>query len=90
MEKIIAALDLQDQTNLVVDKAIEMADKFGSTLHLIHVIAPVGSYIAANMVDPLSGIETAVLPNEMDLIDAHKNIAQEQLDKIVAELLPKK
>lgn len=86
MKSIIAALDLQSQTELVVNKAIEMADKFNSDLHLVHVIASVGSYIAPNLVDPLGGIETAVLPNEMELIEAHRNVAEEQLDKIKASL----
>lgn len=89
MKNIVAALDLGAQTNLVVDKALEMANQFGASLHLLHVVAPMGSYIATSIVDPLSGMETAVLPNEMDLIDAHKNIAQEQLDEIVAGLAPR-
>jgi nucleotide-binding universal stress UspA family protein len=85
MKSIVAALDLQSQTELVVSKAIEMADKFKSELHLVHVVAAVGTYVTTNMVDPLAGIETAVLPNEMDLIEAHKNIAEEQLSKIKAD-----
>lgn len=84
MKSIVAALDLQSQTELVVSKAIEMADKFESELHLVHVVAPVGTYVTTNIVDPLAGIETAVLPNELDLIDTHKNIAEEQLGKIKA------
>ncbi|WP_346238804.1 universal stress protein [Niabella insulamsoli] len=86
MENIIAALDLQDQTELVVEKAMEMAEKFGSKLHLVHVVAPMGNYVATNIVDPLSGMETAVLPNELDLIEVHKNTAQERLDKIISGL----
>ena len=86
MKSIVAALDLQSQTELVVNKAIEMADKFGSDLHLVHVVAAVGSYAATNMVDPLGGIETAILPNEVELIETYKNLAEEQLDKIKANL----
>lgn len=89
MKRIIAALDLQSQTELVVNKAIEMADQFQAELHLIHVIAPMGTYVATNIVDPLAGIETAILPNELDLMDTHKNIAEEQLGKIEANLAPR-
>ncbi len=86
MKNIIAALDLQQQTELVINKAVEMADKFEADLHLVHVVAPVGTYIATNMVDPLAGMETAMLPNELDLIEVHKNIAREKLDKMEARL----
>ncbi|MCH5718306.1 universal stress protein [Niabella hibiscisoli] len=86
MKNIITALDLQGQTELIVNKAVEMADKFGASLHLVHVVAPVGTYIATNLVDPLAGMETALLPNELDLIETHKNIANEKLDKIEVQL----
>ncbi|WP_162817851.1 universal stress protein [Niabella yanshanensis] len=86
MKSIVAALDLQGQTDLVVNKAIDMADKFGADLHLVHVVAAVGSYVATNMVDPLGAMETAILPNEVDLIETYKNIAEEQLEKIKKNL----
>ncbi len=86
MKNIVAALDLQSQTDLVVSKAVDMAEKFGSDLHLIHVVGAAGSYVTTSMVDPLGAIETAILPNEVELMETYKNIAEEQLGKIKANL----
>lgn len=86
MNTIIAALDLEPHTNLVVEKALLMARKFDAALHLIHVVAPVGTYAATNMMDPLSGMEMAMLPDESDLVKAQTNMAEQQLGKIVAAI----
>ncbi len=88
MNTIVTALDLQGNTHLVVEKALDMAERLNAQLHLVHVIAPVGTYITTNMVDPLSGVDTTMLANELDIVDSQKQIAQEQLDKIASELLP--
>ena len=89
MNTIVAALDLQGNTNLVVEKALDMAERLGAELHLVHVIAPIGTYITSNMVDPLSGVDTSMLANELDIVESQKVAAQEQLEKIALGLQPK-
>lgn len=86
MERFIAALDLQEQTALVVQKAAEMAAKFDAELHLVHVISPIGSYIGTTFTDPLGGIDTAILPNELELIETQKNAARENMEMIAQPL----
>ncbi|MGC4231887.1 MAG: universal stress protein [Niabella sp.] len=86
MNAIIAALDLQEKTEIVLNKAAEMAHKLNAELHLVHVIPPIGTYTGVNVMDPLGALEPAILPNEMELIDAHKKSAEEQLNKLVEQL----
>ncbi|HMR85714.1 MAG TPA: universal stress protein [Niabella sp.] len=86
MNAIIAALDLQEKTEIVLNKAAEMALKLNAELHLVHVIPPVGTYTGVNVMDPLGALEPAILPNEMELIDVHKKSAKEQLNKLVEQL----
>ncbi|GAB3432032.1 universal stress protein [Niabella aquatica] len=86
MNKIIAALDLQEKTEIVLNKAVEIARKLNAELHLVHVIPPIGSYTGVNVMDPLGAIEPAILPNEMELIDTYKKTAAEQLEKLVEPL----
>ena len=82
MKTIIAALDLQKKTSVVVDLAIEMAEKFNAELHIVHVLAPVNTYIATSVADPMAGIDASLLSNEMDAVEMQKNSAAEQLEKI--------
>jgi len=86
MSKIIAALDLQEKTEVVLNKAVEMAQRLSAELHVVHVIAPIGSYTGVSVMDPLGALEPAILPNEMELIDTHKKMAEEQLNKLVDPL----
>lgn len=39
--KILVAIDLSDESNIVVDKARELAKLYGAELHLVHVIEPI-------------------------------------------------
>lgn len=86
MNAIIAALDLQEKTEVVLNKAAEMARKLNAELHLVHVIPPVGTYTGINVMDPLGALEPAILPNEIELINAHKKAAEEELSKLVESL----
>lgn len=39
--KILVAIDLSDESNIVVDKARELAKLYSGELHLVHVIEPI-------------------------------------------------
>lgn len=86
MNKIIVAVDLPENNSLLLEKAIEMAEKFDAGLHLVHVVAPVGAYAATNMIDPLSGIDTHLLSNEVELMDARRELAETEAGKLVSSL----
>lgn len=46
MKKIVAALDFSDATDPVVETAGKMAEAFGASLSLLHVVEPEPSYSA--------------------------------------------
>ena len=37
IEKIVVAVDFSEHSRSAVDMAVEIADKFGASIHLIHV-----------------------------------------------------
>lgn len=86
MEKFIAALDLQDHTVLVLQKAAEIAQKFEAQLHIVHVVPAMGNYIGATFTDPLGGIDTTLLPSERDLMESQRQAAQEHIEKLIQSL----
>lgn len=40
-KKILVAVDLSDETRIVVDKALDLARLYSSELHLVHVMEPI-------------------------------------------------
>ena len=66
-----------------------MAEKFGAEWHLVHVVAPMGTYIGTTVTDPLGGMEPAILPNDIELIETQKNTAKESIDTIMQSLQTK-
>lgn len=66
-EKILVPVDFSEYTDHILGFAVEIAQKFGSSLHLLHVIpnmdyfTPYESFMAAdNMVEVQKGIEGEV------------------------------
>jgi len=53
MEKILVAVDLSDLATVVVDYAASFAKAFKSHVHIIHVEAPVPSYIGNEIIPPV-------------------------------------
>jgi nucleotide-binding universal stress UspA family protein len=39
-EKILLPLDFSEHTDEIMNAAVQIAQKFGSTIHLLHVIHP--------------------------------------------------
>ncbi len=59
MKKIIVAVDLSDLAIAAMNKTLELAIAFSSTVRLVHVIAPAPAYIG-NEIGP------AVVPEDLD------------------------
>ncbi len=57
MEKIIVAVDLSDIATLAIDYAASFALAFKSHVHILHVEAPVLSYVGNEIVPPVMPIE---------------------------------
>lgn len=83
MSTIIVALDLQENTGIVVQKAVDVARKFEAELHLVHVIPLSAGYMMPQTSDPLGVIEPAIYSNELELLEVQKNAAREYMDKLV-------
>lgn len=86
MNKILAAVDLQDDSTAIAEKALEIAVKFMAELHLIHVVSPVGQYIGSTITDPMGSLEPVMIPNEYEIIANRQRAAEEQLVKIAGTL----
>lgn len=88
MEAIVAALDLEENALLVAQQAAEVAEKFHAALHLIHVVAPSGNYMAAaSVTDPSLGtMDPIMMTNEIELLHVQKRVAEENLNTIAKSL----
>ncbi len=89
MNKIVVAIDLPEKDSLLLEQATRMAEKFGAELHLVHVIPPMGAFTAANMIDPLSGVDTHLLSTEVEWMDTQRELAENEARKL-ADSLPVK
>jgi nucleotide-binding universal stress UspA family protein len=77
ISRVLAPVDLSDQSNLVVDHAAALADAYAAPLDLLHVVEE-AAYPSAYGLDPL----TPALPNVQDR-------AREALETLAAELDPR-
>lgn len=59
MEKILVAVDLSDLATVAIDYAASFAGAFKSHIHILHVKAPVPSYIGNEIVPPVIPVENA-------------------------------
>ncbi len=57
MDKIIVAVDLSDLASVAVDHAAMLAGAFKSHVHILHVEAPIPSYIGNEIVPPVIPVE---------------------------------
>ena len=57
MDKIIVAVDLSDLATVAIDYAASFARAFKSHVHILHVEAPVPSYIGNEIVPPVFPLE---------------------------------
>ena len=73
--KILVALDVSSEAELVIEKASEIADKFASELFIIHVVEPV---IADSTYDLLPPIDPNI---ENQLVERSKLFLTEILKK---------
>jgi len=79
MKKIIVAVDLSDLAAVALDQAATLALVFKSHIHIVHVIAPVPSYIGNEIIPP-------AIPAENE--DETKRMNEELA--VMAEYLKKK
>ncbi|MFT4093957.1 MAG: universal stress protein [Niabella sp.] len=89
MNKIIVAIDLQEHTEIVINKAVEVAEKFEAELHLVHVVLPTSGYIAPTVTDPLGTIDPVMYPDGLEIIEIQRKNAEESMDKIVQNMTVK-
>jgi len=57
MDKIIVAVDLSDLATVAIDYAASFARAFKSHVHILHVEAPVPSYIGNEIIPPVFPVE---------------------------------
>ena len=65
MDKIIVAVDLSDLATVVIDQAALFAKAFKSHIHILHVVAPIPSYIGNEIIPPVMPTESAEETNRM-------------------------
>lgn len=85
IKTIIAAIDLQENSNLVADMAVFIAQNFEAALHLVHVILPGGTFATTHIMDPLLATETTILPISQEP-ETQMEAAREQLNKIAENI----
>lgn len=65
MDKIIVAVDLSDLATVVIDQAALFAKAFKSHIHILHVVAPIPSYIGNEIIPPVMPTESVEETNRM-------------------------
>lgn len=70
MEKILVAVDLSDLSTVAVDYAASFAGAFKSHIHILHVEAPIPSYIGNEIVPPVIPVE-----NEEELAQIQRDLS---------------
>lgn len=76
MKRILVAIDLREETNLILEKAKEIAAQFQAKLFIVHSES-VKYYLTMDEFQQYS---------QPDMIEKRKKAVQDQLDKISAEL----
>jgi len=56
-QRVLAAVDLSKEADIVISKARSLADAYGSELHLVHVLEPVVGYGNDNIIVDLSHVQ---------------------------------
>jgi nucleotide-binding universal stress UspA family protein len=57
MDKIIVAVDLSDLATVAIDYAASLAKAFKSHIRILHVVAPIPSYMGNEIITPVMPIE---------------------------------
>lgn len=73
-KKILVAVDLSDSSGPIVEKAKQVAGKFGAKLRLLHVI----EYIPIESMEPMGDAVLPAMDIEQDLVDN----AERRLEKL--------
>jgi len=75
MKRIMIAVDFSDQTQKVMDTALELAVKYGSEVILLHTEQPKMAVMQANVLDPYGSL----VGYELDMPSA-KEIVEHQIE----------
>ncbi|MEE6186304.1 hypothetical protein PIECOFPK_02748 [Mycovorax composti] len=86
MEKFIVALDLQEDSSRVLLKAVEIAQRYNAELHMVHVVPPIGSYIGTALFDPMSGMDSSMLPNGIEMMESQQKAAEESMEMLAKSM----
>jgi nucleotide-binding universal stress UspA family protein len=65
MDKILVAVDLSDLATVAIDYAVSLAKAFKSQIRILHVIAPVPSYIGNEIITPVMPVDNKEETNRM-------------------------
>ncbi len=57
MDKIIVAVDLSDLASVAIDYAASLAKAFKSHVRILHVVAPIPSYLGNEIITPVMPID---------------------------------
>ena len=88
-KKILVAIDLTDESGIVVDKALHLAKAYDSELHLVHVMEPiaVGYAVEVTSVD-IEGLHAEAAKharNSLLELGGNLNIPEKQLHNVLGQ-----
>ena len=75
-QNLLCLVDLSDENRVIVERAAELARHYGASLTLLHVVEPLPSYAANNI----------VLPDDIAIEEQLTLSAKEALSKLTSEM----
>lgn len=88
-KKILVAIDLSDESNIVVGKARELAQFYGGDLHLVHVIEPIAVGYAVEVtsvdIEGLHSEATRHARNSLKALGDSLNIPDSHLHNLLGQ-----